>query len=297
MESPSNRAGTPTTERPGSLLVVGTGFMVSGQVTPEAKSAMEGADRLLHLVSDAATRDWIEHLNPSNESLYDAYAEGKLRTDSYEEMVQRILAPVREGASVCLALYGHPGVFVYPSHEAIRRARAEGYPARMLPGISAEDCLFADLDLDPAQQGIRSYEATDFLVSGRPVDPTSGLVLWQVGAIGVATFYNRSVWKTEGLVPLVERLLEHYPASHEVVLYTAATLPVAEPQVHRLRLNQLLDPPEGVEVSVAATLYVPPAQEAEVDREAAERLERALSEMGSELGAEMDTEMKANVAC
>ena len=97
----------------------------------------------------------------------------------------------------------------------------------MLPGISAEDCLFADLEIDPARQGLRSYEATDFLISGRPVDPTSGLVLWQVGAIGVATFYRRAVWRTEGLAPLVETLLDHYPADHEVILYTAATLPVA----------------------------------------------------------------------
>jgi len=198
-------------------------------------------------------------------------------------MVQRILAPVREGASVCLALYGHPGVFVYPSHEAIRRAREEGYPARMLPGISAEDCLFADLEIDPARQGLRSYEATDFLVSGRPVDPTSGLVLWQVGAIGVATFHRRAVWRTDGLAPLVETLRGHYPVDHEVILYTAATLPVARPEIHRLRLQQLTQPPEGVEVSVAATLYVPPAREAKIDTAALERLELALTAVGVEL--------------
>lgn len=252
--------------------------MVSGQITPEARAAMKGADRLVHLVSDPATRNWIERLNPENESLYGAYGEGKLRTKSYEEMVERVLAPVREGLSVCLALYGHPGVFVYPSHEAIRRARTEGHSARMLPGVSAEDCLFADLGIDPALQGIRSYEATDFLISGRPVDPTTGLVLWQVGAIGVATFYKRSVWKTEGLSPLAETLLAHYPPDHEVVVYTAATLPVARPEIHQLRLDQLSHPPEGVEVSVAATLYVPPAREAELDEGAIERLERTLKE-------------------
>jgi len=252
--------------------------MVSGQITPEARSAMASADRLLHLVSDAATRGWIERLNPANESLYDAYGEGKPRTESYEEMVERMLAPVREGLSVCVALYGHPGVFVYPSHEAIRRAREEGYRARMLPGISAEDCLFADLGIDPALQGIRSYETTDFLIHQRPVDPTTGLVLWQVGAIGVATFYKRSVWRTEGLSPLVETLLAHYPQDHEVIVYTAATLPIARPEIHRLRLDQLSRPPEGVEVSVAATLYVPPAREAEIDQAALERLERALQE-------------------
>jgi len=258
--------------RAGSLIVVGTGFLVSGQVTPEARAAMAGADRLLHLVSDAATRMWLESLNPVNESLYDAYGEERLRIDSYAEMVERMLAPVRRGESVCVALYGHPGVFVYPSHEAIRRARAEGHRARMLPGVSAEDCLFADLEIDPAVHGIRSYEATDFLVRRRPVDPSTGLVLWQVGAIGVRTYYRRAVWRTEGLVPLVEVLGEHYPPGHEVAVYTAATLPLAGPEIHRLPLGRLTEPPDGVEISVASTLYVPPAVEADVDPAALERL-------------------------
>lgn len=257
-EDSGDGPGGGSSGRVGSLLVVGTGFMVAGQVTAEALSAMEGAERLLHLVSDAATRSWLETLNPDSESLYDAYDEGRPRVDSYEEMVRRMLAPVREGRSVCVALYGHPGVFVYPSHEAIRRARSEGYPARMLPGVSAEDCLFADLGLDPAIHGIRSYEATDFLVRRRPVDPATGLILWQVGAIGVTTYYRRKVWRTEGLAPLAETLAPHYPPDHEVILYTAAMLPVAGPEVHRLPLDGLADPPDGVEVSVAATLYVPP---------------------------------------
>jgi hypothetical protein len=245
--------------------------MIAGQVTAEARTAMEQADRLLHLVSDAATRSWLEGLNPRNESLYDSYGEGRPRLDSYEEMVERMLEPVRAGHSVCVALYGHPGVFVLPSHEAIRRARAAGHAARMLPGVSAEDCLFADLELDPTIRGIRSYEATDFLVRRRPVDPTTGLILWQVGAIGVPTYYRRNVWRTEGLRPLADVLGAHYPADHRVILYTAATLPVAGPEIHRLPLGLLGAPPAEVEVSVAATLYVPPAARAELDPSVAGR--------------------------
>lgn len=260
MTPPSDRRPGPSPAgRPGSLVVVGTGFLVSGQITAESRVAMESADRLLHLVSDAATRRAIERLNPANESLYDAYVEGRPRNESYEEMIERTLAPVREGLSVCAAYYGHPGVFVHPSHESIRRARAEGHSARMLPGISAEDCLFADLGLDPAVDGIRSYEATHFLTTRRPVDPTSGLVLWQIGAIGVTTFHRRAVWRTDGLSVLVERLAEHHPLDHEVIVYTATTLPIAGPVIDRLPLGALADPPADVEISVAATLYVPPS--------------------------------------
>src|SRR5437773_2103233 len=77
-------------------------------------------------------------------------APGKPRRETYAEMVEELLAPVRAGHNVCAAFYGHPGVFVNPGHEAIRRARAEGFPARMLPAVSALDCLVADLGIDPA---------------------------------------------------------------------------------------------------------------------------------------------------
>lgn len=267
MSRPDRRAASASGPA-GSLIVVGTGFLVAGQVTAEALAAMEGADRLLYVVSDAATRQWLVTLNPRSESLEDAYADGRLRTESYREMVSRILAPVRAGSRVCVAFYGHPGIFVHPSHEAIRQARAEGFPARMLPGISAEDCLFADLGLDPATAGCRSYEATDFLVRRRPVDPTTNLVLWQVGAIGVATYHRQSVWPGRGLQVLAEVLLEHYPPEHPVVLYTAATLPVVEPEIVGLPLARLAE----TEATVAATLLVPPAAPAAVDPAVAARL-------------------------
>ena len=67
-----------------------------------------------------------------------------------------MLAPIRRGIRLCAVVYGHPGVFVYASHEAVRRCRLEGLPARMLPGISAEDCLLADLGVDPGVRGCRA---------------------------------------------------------------------------------------------------------------------------------------------
>src|SRR5216683_1496595 len=110
------------------------------------------------------------------------------RMYAYNATVEHILGCVRTGDKTVGAFYGHPGVFVYPSHEAIRRARSEGYSAKMLPGISAEDCLFADLGIDPAVCGCQTFEATDFLLHGRRIDPSSSVVLWQIGVVGDMTF-------------------------------------------------------------------------------------------------------------
>src|SRR3546814_6212654 len=77
------------------------------------------------------------------------------------------MAQVRAGKQVCAVFYGHPGVFADVPHRVVRKAREEGIPARMEPGISAEACLYADLNLDPGQRGVQSMEATHFLVHDR----------------------------------------------------------------------------------------------------------------------------------
>ena len=48
----------------------------------------------------------------------------------------------------------------------------------MLPGISSEDCLFADLGVDPGVSGCQSYEATDFLMNAPIIDSSTQLILW-----------------------------------------------------------------------------------------------------------------------
>ena len=182
------------------------------------------------------------------------YGEGKPRMETYTQMVERTLSCVREGMLTCMACYGHPGVFVYPSHESVRRARAEGFNALMLPGISSEDCLFADLGIDPAATGCQSYEATDFLLSARIWDPTSSLLLWQIGVLGDSTFKGTG-YDLSAMPLLVERLLSVYPPTHVMYLYEAPVFPDCGPLVLPVTAPQLAMMP----LSAGYTLYVPPA--------------------------------------
>ena len=261
------------TSATGRLTLVGTGLRISGQVTQEALVAIEGAAKLFHLVQDAVTDRWLAGLNPTAESLYDSYREGRPRRETYEEMVERMLAPVRRGLSVCAAFYGHPGVFAMPAHEAIRRARAEGHEAEMLPGISAEDCLIADLGFDPGERGCQSFEATDFLVRHRRHDPASALLLWQIGGIGVADFRPGAFWNARGVEILSRTLARTYGADHEVVVYEASPYPIAEPLLHRCSIAALATAP----ITLGSTLYVPPLP----DRPADEALRAELAAAAS----------------
>ena len=247
--------------RAGELVVVGTGIRLVVQTTPEALDCITRADRLLYLVTDPATETWLRRLNRSAETLRDCYAVGKPRERSYREMVQRIVAAVRSGAYVCAAFYGHPGVFVNPGHQAIRRARREGFRARMLPGISTEDCLFADLGVDPAESGCQSFEATDFLAYRRRFDPTSALILWQVGVLGEPGFPTAVPCRPERLERLTRFLRRHYDERHPIVLYEAAQFPISEPTIRKIPLSKL----PATRLWSITTLYIPPKPSREPD--------------------------------
>lgn len=221
---------------------------------------------MLHVLADPAAATWLESLSPRARSLTSLYRPGVPRQRIYEEMVEEILAPVRGGARVCAVFYGHPGVYVQPSHEAVRRAREEGFEARMLPAVSAEDCLVADLGVDPGANGWQSWEATGFLLRGVRHDPTAGLVLWQVDGIG------KLDWNLDpdprGLQALAEVLEQLYPPEHELVFYRASIYPILDGEAVRLPLRELA----GLESPPAATLYVPPLPPRPVDRAMAARL-------------------------
>jgi uncharacterized protein YabN with tetrapyrrole methylase and pyrophosphatase domain len=234
-------------------------------VTVEARSRLEGADEVLYL-ADPATASWIERLNPRCRSLHGFYRPGVRRREIYEAIVEEILARVRRGGDVCVAFPGHPGLFSYPTREAIRRAGEEGFATELLPGISAEDCLFADVGVDPGQTGWQSYEATDLLVHRRVVEPSAGLVVWQVSVVG-DPLYTPSPDGSH-LPLLVEYLRRWYDGEHEVVIYEASPYPVFGPSIERLPLDSLA----RASLGPMATLYVPPAMIRPPDAETQARL-------------------------
>src|SRR5438105_5067092 len=192
-----------------------------------------------------------EALNPRASSRDRFYGPAKPRRETYAEIVDTIVGAVTGGARVCVVLYGHPGVFALPGHEAVARVRAAGLPARMLPAVSALDCLLADLGIDPATTGLQTYEATYFFVRRPPVDPRATLVLLQVGML----------WESGGAstdaVPgrfavLLERLAELYGPEREAVLYEASPFPGTAPSVTAVRLGE----PDAVAPALMATLCV-----------------------------------------
>jgi len=255
------------TANAGSLTVIGSGIKSVAHMTLEAKAIIEAADVVLVCSADAVTDAFLRELNPNVEDLHVYYGIDVRRRKTYEAMTARMVEMVRRGKDVAVVFYGHPGVFVDPTFAAINQVREMGRPAVMRPGISAEDCLIADLEIDPAAQGFQTYEATYYLTRRIVIDVRVPLVLWQVALVGDSS-YPQGGFDSRNLGFLVSHLQELYGDDHEVVIYEAAQHPLARPRIWPVPLSGL--GPEHV--TGISTMFVPPKEPAFIDTDLVEAM-------------------------
>lgn len=236
----------------GRLIIVGTGLQL-GQLTLEAKNAIEHAKKVLYLISDPITESYIHDLNKTAESMIRFYADGKERLITYNEIIDYTLKTLEEYKDICVAYYGHPGVFTYPSHKAIEKAREKGYEAKMLPGISTEDMIFCDLGFDPGTNGLQSFEATQLLKKDVKYDSRCCVVIWQIGVVGIRN-YSKKPAINENLIQLRDKLLHVYPKDHKIYLYLASTHRMFDSTIITTDLQNIVK----TEFDPISTLVIPP---------------------------------------
>jgi hypothetical protein len=247
----------PDGARSGRLVVIGSGIKSISQFTLEAVAHIEHADVVFYAVADPATEKFIETKNPNSVDLYPLYDDDKPRHKTYTQMAEVMLRKVRQGHNVVGVFYGHPGVFVNPSHRAIAIARDEGFEAFMLPAISAEDVLYADLGVDPSRPGCQTVEATDLLLRDRPLLTDSHVIIFQVGCVGDMGFKFNG-FGNQHFPVLVDRLAAEYGEQHTLTHYIAAQYPGVEPIVERYTIAQLRQPEIAKRVTGISTFYLPP---------------------------------------
>jgi uncharacterized protein YabN with tetrapyrrole methylase and pyrophosphatase domain len=249
-----------------SLTLVGSGIKFYSHLTHECKSYINQSDLVLYLVNDPAMKLWIKNNSKKSESLDDIYVQHTDRLKCYHAITSYILKCVNDNQHVCVVLYGHPCVYSMPGLNAIKKAENEGFDTCILPGISAEDCLFADLKIDPSTIGCQSFEATDYLVYRRKLDTTCHVIFWQIDAIGLL---DHSILQNKlGLELLLNNLTQHYPPHHEVIIYEAAQYACFHPRITRICLKEIVD----VSLTKISTLYVPPTHRATPDQEILRKL-------------------------
>lgn len=263
--------------RNGSLFIIGTGIKPIVDLSLGSEAHIKSADIVLYCVADPATEKRIHELNRNSISLYGLYDNGKPRDITYRQMRDQILNEVRADRRVCVAFYGHPGIFARAPHEAIRIARAEGFRAEMTPAVSAEDTLFADLGLDPSSHGVQSLDATDFLVHNRHLDTSFHVILWQPECVGDSGF-NFGGYKRHNFPILINSLFRYYAPDHPIVIYDASTFHHLPPQIRKKTISTI----SVGDLSGISTLYIPPTRAPSVDWDMARHLGLAGAESGDQ---------------
>lgn len=250
------------------LTIVGSGIKLLSHLTTEVRAHIEKSDKVLYLVNEPLMQEWIAKNSKWSESLDGLYQKYPTRLQCYQAITDYIIEVLQTQCILCVVTYGHPTVFAQPLLAAVNKARELGLEAQTLPGISAEDCLFADVGVNPGDVGCQSFECTDFMLYHRVFDPRSHLLLWQVGVIGLLSQPHEDFDNSKGAALLLEVLSEHYPQDHPIVMYEAAQYPHFIPRIDRHTLKELVE----VKYTPITTLYIPPFGKAQRDDEILRRL-------------------------
>jgi len=253
----------------GSLTIVGSGIKAVSHLTLEALNYIDNADVVYYVVADPETEMFIKKRNPNSIDLYEWYDDNKLREETYVQMAEIMLQSVRSGKNTVGVFYGNPAVFAAPTHRAINIARSEGYEAKMLPGISSIDCLFADLGVDPAVNGCQIFEATDLLLHNRQVNVDQQLIILQAGSVGDFGF-NFNGFNNDKLDVLLDFLIDKYGENHEVIHYIANIFSFQQPLIERMPLSELKNSKK--KLTGISTLYIPPKTKKPLDKYYIEKL-------------------------
>jgi len=251
------------------LSLVGTGIKTISHLTKESEAHIKQADIVLSLVNEPVMMEWIEKYSKKNINLDKVYFGHQKRREAYSEITDYIINKLSEHDFICIVFYGHPTVFSSPGLDAIKRAEKLGVNTSVLSAISAEDCLFSDLKINPGDCGCFSVEATDLILFNRRFDSNSHLIIWQVGMIG--NYGHEKPVNTELVDILRDHLLLFYPENHPVYLYEASLYPGMESNITKADVGQLSEQ----KYTTITSLYIPPLDKGVVDNAVLKRIKDA----------------------
>jgi uncharacterized protein YabN with tetrapyrrole methylase and pyrophosphatase domain len=247
---------------PFDIGIVGLGIVGTHQITREAEEVIRRSRHTFVVSSGYGICEYLETLCERVTDLSYLYEPGMDRLPTYQRMASEVVSAALVEAPVCLASYGHPWVYCYPTTLIHRAAPMLGLHVEVFAGVSAFDTLLVDLGTDVADSGIQMYEATDLLLRRRPLQSDVACVIWQPTVVGDPTCPS-GPYAAQQFQPLQDYLLEFYPPEHQVKLVTSKTHPLLRSAVVPLMLGELATALEGT--PGVGTLYIPPLADRPVE--------------------------------
>ncbi len=245
------------------IYIVGLGVLNIDQITRETERAIRRSNEVLYVDTGIATQTYLESLCPRVTSLFEtSYKETGKRLNAYHHMAARVLDAALDHPPVTFAMHGHPIVGAYAPFLIRDLAGLLALQVQVLPGISAMDCLFAELMVDPCVAGMQMYEATDLLLRRQSLQPDVPALIWQIGCVET-TLHTMRVSKPERFERLRSHLLRFYLPQHVISAVYSTPHPLMPSTMHRFAVGNLCDYAHLLHPGF--TLFIPAAHERPIE--------------------------------
>lgn len=237
------------------IYIVGSGIVSIDQMTKEAERAISKSNEVLYVDNGVGV---FEYLSNRCENVTDllstSYVSGEHRLKAYQNMAARVVEAALLHPPVTYLLYGHPTVFAYPPELIQKLADLLDLKVKIYPGISAMDCIFAELHFDPGANGLQIYEASDILLRHIPLLPDIPALIWQIGALETS-LYSSSRSKPSRFRRFEEYLLKYYPIGHVAKAIYCSSHPLAPSTITEFPIDKIHEFSEHLHSGY--TLYIP----------------------------------------
>lgn len=243
------------------LYIVGLGIKNLDQITKETNLVLQKSKKIFYVENGIGVDEYLKNICSDAINLVSEYKENQDRMTAYRAMAARVLHAALHENPITLALYGHPTVFAYPPFLIKKVSEYLGLSVKVLPGISALDCICTDLMIDPGVNGMQMYEATEMLMRERPLLNDVPALIWQIGAIET-TLYSQMPSKPERFEGLKNYLLKFYPPSHQVTSIFSSNYFLMPSTIYHFEIKDICD--HAYHLHAGHTLYIPPSQYKEV---------------------------------
>lgn len=238
------------------LFIIGSGIKSIAHLTNETIGCIKNSNKVLYLLNEPLMEKWVQQNSLESESVCIEYFSESKRINAYNKIANKLIDDVGKHDVVSFLIYGHPCFYAMPGLMAASRLdNHQDISIEIIPALSSLDCLYADLAIDPARGGIYIVDASELIAFGKLLDPSSHLVIEQIGMVGNMGRPTNKV-NTIALEALQSYILDFYPENHKCTLYEAALYPRMAPKIINFELSKLLKQ----KFTTITTLYVPPVQ-------------------------------------
>lgn len=235
-----------------TLYIAGSGIKTLAHLTQECKKLINTCDKVLYLLNEPLAKEYILSKTKNSLDLNEIYFSEDSRKAVYNKITTRIITELKQCSTLGVICYGHPFFCADPFLHAAKIATNDGYNVVVFPGISAIDCMFSDLLIDPTTNGLQLYEASHLINSNKTVERLSDLIVLQVGFVNVKNHPHLES-SASGFVELCHYLQSIYEPGHECYVYEASLYPSIKPRVEKIRLDKL----HSCNVTTLTSIYLP----------------------------------------